>query len=78
MTQAEGLYQALFQHAGDAIVLIDAALMTIVAANPAAAHLSGYLDVEDGPVASQAVRGQREVRFVTVVVIPPVRRDVPA
>jgi two-component system NtrC family sensor kinase len=44
VTQAEGLYQALFQHAGDAILLIDAALMTIVAANPAAERLSGYTE----------------------------------
>src|SRR6478736_4020061 len=42
VTQAEGLYQALFQHAGDAILLIDAAMMAIVAANPAAERLSGY------------------------------------
>ena len=46
MTQAEGLYQALFQHAGDAIVLIDAALMAIVAANPAAERMSGYTQAE--------------------------------
>src|SRR5215210_6171905 len=46
VTQAEGLYQALFQHAGDAIMLIDVALMTIVAANPAAERLSGYPQAE--------------------------------
>src|SRR5215207_5365912 len=46
VTQAEGLYQALFQHASDAIVLIDAALMTIIAANPAAERLSGYTQSE--------------------------------
>jgi two-component system NtrC family sensor kinase len=40
--RAEGLYQALFQHAGDAILLIDAAMMAIIAANPAAERLSGY------------------------------------
>jgi two-component system NtrC family sensor kinase len=44
--QAEGLYQALFEHAGDAILLIDAAMMTIVAANPAAERLSGYAQAE--------------------------------
>src|SRR5688572_16504627 len=46
VTQAEGLYQALFQHAGDAIMLIDAAQMTIVVANPAAERLSGYTQAE--------------------------------
>jgi len=46
LMQAEGLYQALFQHAGDAILLIDAALMAIVAANPAAERLSGYTQVD--------------------------------
>ena len=46
VTQAEGLYQALFQHAGDAIMVIDGALMTIVAANPAAERLSGYTQAE--------------------------------
>ncbi len=46
VTQAEGLYQALFQHAGDAILLIDAAMMAIVAANPAAERLSGYQQAE--------------------------------
>src|SRR5215216_5888967 len=40
--QAEGLYQALFQRAGDAILLIDAAMMAIVAANQAAERMSGY------------------------------------
>ena len=44
--QAEGLYQALFQHAGDAIVVIDAAMMAIVAANPAAERLSGYTQAD--------------------------------
>ncbi|MEO7909213.1 MAG: ATP-binding protein [Roseiflexaceae bacterium] len=44
--QAAGLYQALFEHAGDAIVLIDAAMMAIVAANPAAERLSGYSQAE--------------------------------
>jgi two-component system NtrC family sensor kinase len=44
--QVEGLYQALFQHAGDAIVLIDAAMMAIVAANPAAERLSGYTQAD--------------------------------
>jgi two-component system NtrC family sensor kinase len=44
--QAEGIYQALFQHAGDAIVLIDAATMAIAAANPAAEHMSGYTQRE--------------------------------
>jgi two-component system, NtrC family, sensor kinase len=46
VTQAEGLYQALFHHAGDAIMLIDAALMTIVTANPAAERLSGYTQAD--------------------------------
>jgi two-component system NtrC family sensor kinase len=46
VTQAEGLYQALFQHAGDAIVLIDTDQMTIVVANPAAERLSGYTQAE--------------------------------
>ncbi|MDQ2995742.1 MAG: ATP-binding protein [Chloroflexota bacterium] len=46
LMQAEGLYQALFQHAGDAILLIDAAMMAIVAANPAAERLSGYTQDE--------------------------------
>jgi two-component system NtrC family sensor kinase len=46
LIQAEGLYQALFQHAGDAILLIDAAMMAIVAANPAAERLSGYTQDE--------------------------------
>ena len=40
--RAEGLYQALFHHAGDAILLMDAAMMAIIAANPAAERLSGY------------------------------------
>jgi signal transduction histidine kinase len=44
--QVEGLYQALFQQAGDAIVLIDAAMMAIVAANPAAERLSGYTQAD--------------------------------
>lgn len=42
IVQSEGLYQTLFQHASDAILLIDAAMMAIVAANPAAERLSGY------------------------------------
>ncbi len=46
LMQAEGLYQALFQHAGDAILLIDATMMAIVAANPAAERLSGYTQAE--------------------------------
>ena len=46
LMQAEGLYQALFQHAADAILLIDAAMMAIVAANPAAERLSGYTQDE--------------------------------
>ena len=45
-TQTEGLYQALFQHAGDAMFLIDVATMAIAAANPAAEHLSGYAQSE--------------------------------
>ncbi len=44
--QAEGLYQALFQHAGDAIFLMDAAMVAIVAANPAAERMSGYTQAE--------------------------------
>src|SRR5829696_3357337 len=44
--QLEGLYQALFQHAGDAIVLIDTATMAIVGANSAAERLSGYTQAE--------------------------------
>jgi two-component system NtrC family sensor kinase len=46
LTQAEGLYQALFEHAGDAILVIDAGMMSIVAANPAAERLSGYTQTE--------------------------------
>jgi two-component system, NtrC family, sensor kinase len=45
-TQTEGLYQALFQQAGDAVLLIDTATMTIVAANSAAELLSGYTQLE--------------------------------
>lgn len=35
-------YEMLFQHAGDAIFLIDSATAAIVAANPAAEQMSGY------------------------------------
>src|SRR5206468_2960591 len=45
-TQVEEFCQALFQHAGDAVFLIDGATMMIVAANPAAQRMSGYSDVE--------------------------------
>jgi two-component system NtrC family sensor kinase len=45
-TQVEGLYQAVFQLAGDAIFLIDAATMTIAAANPAAERISGCSQAE--------------------------------
>jgi len=45
-TQAEGLYRALFQHAGDAIFVIDAQTMAIAAVNPAAEGLCGYTEAE--------------------------------
>jgi two-component system NtrC family sensor kinase len=45
-TQTDGIYQALFQHAGDAMFLIDMATMGIAAANPAAEQLSGYTQSE--------------------------------
>jgi PAS domain S-box-containing protein len=45
-TQAQELYHTLFQHAGDAIFLIDTATTTIAAANPAAERMSGYSQVE--------------------------------
>jgi two-component system, NtrC family, sensor kinase len=45
-TQVEGLYQALFQHAGDAIFVIDVATMAIAAANTAAEQICGYTQAE--------------------------------
>jgi two-component system NtrC family sensor kinase len=45
-TQAQELYHTLFQHVGDAILLIDTATTTIAAANPAAERMSGYGQAE--------------------------------
>lgn len=42
VARLEARYRALFEHARDAVLLIDSATMTIVAANPAAEALSGY------------------------------------
>jgi two-component system, NtrC family, sensor kinase len=46
LAHSQARYHELFQQAGDAVFLIDAAAMAIVAANPAAEQMSGYNQAE--------------------------------
>jgi two-component system NtrC family sensor kinase len=46
VSRSEARYHALFQHAPDAIFVVDPATMVIVGANPAAERMSGYSQAE--------------------------------